>query len=1030
MAKTQEGRPSLKVEPIMRNKDVRQEITCPSCHTHFVVLQSQPIQYCVNCKAKLYPAAKSIGEDESVQQTTGISAITEPITIISEHLPDKGEIKFAIGPYQVIGSVGKGGMGEVFLAYDTTCGRRIALKRIRPDLIGQKHLHSRFMKEARITSQLTHPAIIPIYAIQSEEGLAYYTMPFVEGKTLRQILMNARKQEKKGGKPDNLTSIPALVRIFLSVCQAVAYAHSKGVVHRDLKPNNIIVGRYGETLILDWGLAKLITQIPDENESDVELETEEDKETSQEITKRGKVVGTVAYLAPERALGNPATFQSDVYSLGVILYQILTLHHPFHRASLQEFRQNMSREVLLDPAEVAPYRDVPPVLSRMVFKSLSPSIEERYHTVDELIHDVESYLEGRSEWFRMTELDINRKSDWEFQENVLIAEHMAITRGTDVSDWVILMISKASFSGNTKLEARVRIGEKGHGVGFLLSIPELEERSHPNSGYCLWIASDLSRNTKLLRATVEVMHAPEIFLHRHMWYQVRIEKIENNIYFYLNDVLQFSYISHLPLRGTHVGLLLRDMDCSIKDCTISVGSQNITVNCLAVPDAFLAHKDYGTALSEYRRIGYAFPGTAEAREALFRAGITLLESARICTDAGLRAQKCEEALEEFGKLRSTPGAPLEYLGKALVYQALGDYKEEVKCFELAHRRYPSHPLLPVLQEQLIYRMHDSSHHDRQATYHFVLLASRHLPVSSAGYNVKRLFSSLKKNWEPLNFIVEEDLTETLHNSTFAIVIAFWLAKPYVLVEIIDELVRKELPHFPVIDNALFALVELGAYGLAQRKISEQLRGKEIGLLNFTILSHQEPIESFQDALFTKLPAYIAKQELRVLLHIMEEAIRQEKTDIVYQMVQRLKKHTLSPLSQLRIDCCVIWAYLWDKNWAAAEELLHRYTLEQLTQETTLLHFLYGCWLYVTEGKDIAAIHFASVLEVSYPRSWTLFGQFFNRTSEEQHIWLQKAFLWEKRQLYRQLALFYHCTGEKIAKEYLQLEKQQYLHVNG
>src|SRR5262249_32874545 len=157
------------------------------------------------------------------------------------------------GSYQVLKVIGKGGMGEVFLAYDTTCGRRIALKRIRSDLMEHVQMHNRFLKEARVTAQLTHPSIIPIYAIHGQQQQeVYYTMPYVEGQTLKQILRKAKQVEKKGQKSDVAGgSIPALMRIYLSICQAIAYAHSKEVLHRDIKPENIIVGQYGEVLILD-----------------------------------------------------------------------------------------------------------------------------------------------------------------------------------------------------------------------------------------------------------------------------------------------------------------------------------------------------------------------------------------------------------------------------------------------------------------------------------------------------------------------------------------------------------------------------------------------------------------------------------------------------------------------------------------------------------------------------------------------------------------------------------------------------------
>ena len=165
------------------------------------------------------------------------------ITYISRHAPPTDNIMFTIGAYQVIDTIGKGGMGEVFLAYDTTCGRRIALKKIRSDLQEHKKMHNRFLREARITSQLTHPAIIPIYQIQKENKAIYYTMPYIEGNTLKQIVQEGRKREKRGEPPLANESIPSLLRHFLSICQAVAYAHSQNVLHRDLKPENIILGQ-------------------------------------------------------------------------------------------------------------------------------------------------------------------------------------------------------------------------------------------------------------------------------------------------------------------------------------------------------------------------------------------------------------------------------------------------------------------------------------------------------------------------------------------------------------------------------------------------------------------------------------------------------------------------------------------------------------------------------------------------------------------------------------------------------------------
>ncbi|MGA8165295.1 MAG: serine/threonine-protein kinase PknD [Waddliaceae bacterium] len=947
--------------------------------------------------------------------------------------PREDEIRYSLGPYQVIRSLGKGGMGKVLLAYDTKCGRRVAIKKIRPDLLQHQQVHRRFLKEARITSQLTHPAIMPIYVIQDENDVVYYTMPFVQGDTLRQILRKTYKQEKMGEKLDHIGgSIPALIRIFISICQGVAYAHAQGVLHRDLKPENIMAGKYGEVLILDWGLAKIIQDVAAEEE----IKTT-DVDTSPELTQMGKVVGTINYMAPERARGGRATIQTEIYSLGVILYQILTLRHPFHRETLEKFLENMDKERIQDPIVCAPYRDIPRILSQVALKCLVRNPEQRYQTVDELIREIENYIEGRAEWFQIATLDINKKSDWEFQENVLIGEQMAITRNAEVSDWVSLMISKSSFTGNTKIEAIITIGQEGEGVGFLLSVPETAERVHLNDGYCLWLGSDINRSTKLLRSTVEVIHSPEIFLEREKPYRVCIEKIDHNIHFYLNGHLQYSYISSLPLIGTHVGVLSRDADFTLENFVVYVGSQNITVNCLAVPDAFLAHKDYQTALNEYRRIGYSFPGRAEGREAMFRAGITILEQARACQIPIEKENLYESAMQEFDKLHSTPGAPLEYLGKAHVYHATKDPVEEIKCYELAFRRYPNHPLLPVLQEQLIFRMHEVSRFHRKATYHFMLTAVKHLSNTSVSSYTKKLFNNVKKHWEALPFILEDPACEgskTLSYQYFGILLAFWLANSYAIVEYIDEL-QQENEAYPItLANAFFCLTELGAWQLAEKKFEElpntQQHLKEMERIRVAIHCHEASPHEALRMFFDGKTSSPDNEDDHLLLHIAETALDQKATATVHELINHdLMKHLPSD-RQLHFDCCRLWAYLLDKNWEGAKTLLHRYPLIVRTQEHSLLSTLYGCWLAITEGKEIAMAHFTGVLEVSFPRSCTLLAHYLNGRLPEGGNWDQKTFLWEKRQLYRQLALFYHCLEETDrANEFHDSACRQYLPPN-
>jgi eukaryotic-like serine/threonine-protein kinase len=1004
-------------------------INCPHCLASCLIQPKEKYptpKFCPFCGTQLSFSDLKTTETASTSESMSSPAV---VTLVPGHHPEDEHIQFTLHSYQILKSIGKGGMGEVFLAYDTTCGRRIALKRIRSDLVQHVQMHNRFLKEARITSQLTHPSIIPIYAIHGEKEQVYYTMPFVEGQTLKQILRKTRLLEKRGEKSDSIGgSIPALVRVFLNICQAIAYAHDKGVLHRDIKPENVIVGQYGEVLILDWGLAKLMRS---QTKGDDEGLQDHEGHPLHQITHIGKVVGTISYMAPERAIGSSATIQTDIYSLGVILYQILTLYLPFKRGTLKDFRKNMHLENLYDPSEIAPYREVPKVLSRTVYKCLAKDLDQRYKTVNELIHDLESYIEGRAEWFLTEKLDVFNKADWEFQENVLIAEHIAITRGTEISDWVNLMISKSSFNENIKIETSLRIGEKGHGFGFLLSIPEASQREHLNDGYCLWLGSDQNRSTKLLRSTVEVMHSPEVYLQPNVWYRIHIEKIDNNLHLYLNDVLQFSYISHLPLVGTHVGLLIRDADFAIKDLSIFVGSQNIMVKCLAVPDAFLARKNYSAALSEYRRIGCSFPGRTEGREAMFRAGITLLEQARANTNNQDAALLFDQALEEFEKLHGTPGAPLEYLGKALTYQALNNNEEELKCFELAFRRYPKHPLLPVLKEQVVYRMNTCSRYHRLATYHFILLALRQMPDVSGNNNVKKLLFSLKKYWEPLPFIQhdpEAEESENIDNLSIATVLAFWLAKPYVLSEIIDDLAAVNSPSTISLCNALYCLIELGAWELAKEKL-KFLREKATidNPEGFTILEtlikyFQESPEAYLKAILQIKNKNLNFMEERMLVFYMQQAIFKGIPEGIHSLFSKLQQRQwqLSKEALLQVNCCRIWACLLEKNWEAAHAILSQYPLEELAHDTSLLYFLYGCWLYVTEGLEIASIHFLGALEVAHPRTWMLFSHFYNKRIDISNTnWFQKAFFWEKRQLFLQLMLFYHCKGDRQKAQFYQ-----------
>jgi len=959
------------------------QITCPACKTAFKRSSTRenkhPLRFCAYCGATL--------KSEEIHALPSIFRLGNP-------LPEKTTILFSIGPYQILKTIAKGGMGEVFLAYDTVSGRKIALKRIREDLILHPQLNQRFLREARLTSQLIHPTIIPIYSIHESEHLTYYTMPYLEGETLRQMFRRAREKEKQPELPkDPHTSIPALVRIFLQVCQAVAYAHSHGVLHRDLKPENFIVGKYGEVLILDWGLAKMMNEASDDEDiKGVEIPTK------QHVTKIGKVVGTIAYMAPERALGKPATVQTDIYSLGVVLYQILTLELPFHRKNLDHFKKIWMREGLEAPELVAPYRDVPEILSEVVKKCLAKDPEDRYGSVAELIQSIENYLEGRSEWFPVATLDINKKSDWQFQENILIAEHTAITRSIDVSDWVTLMISKASFPENTRIEAEIKIGQKGHGLGFLFSHPDAINSAHMSDGWCLWLASEreTAQKTKLLRSSISVVEASDIQMPCDTWQKICIEKIDQHFYFYINGLLQFSYTSHVPVIGSHIGLLAKDADFAIKNFTISIGSQHLTVGCLAIPDAFLAHGEFDRALTEYRRIGNAFPGRQEGREAIFRAGVTLLEKAKKTEEPAL----FEAAYLEFEKLRQTPGAPIEYLGKALVYQVEKLHEEESKCLELALRRYPKHPLLSIITEQIIFRMHEASRENRKAAYEFINLAIRFLPKAVEVEGHKKLIQSLKTHWEVPFFIehTKAPIDADLELKSLELILSFWLAKPSLLEELVLQLLERPILPIPLIADAIFCIAELGDSTAAKRTIAHIRQTLSQAEQN-RLLSCFEPLE----AMLNNPEKVLHLDSDRALTFVTRHAIYEGRYDFLRKALPVFTKRQSPHMQALLLEVAL---YLQE------ESILQKFEQLKIDEKSPLYMPLIAL-LARKKGADFAVGMLTKQLQEPYPRSHLLGAAFLAGYIDiDAGSWKEGSFFAERKALFEQLALFSFAVGDR------------------
>ena len=339
-------------------------------------------------------------------------------------LPVAGAVLTAVSHFRVERSFERGNLGVLFRAQHLELNREVAIKEIRPENAWQPEARAEFVLEAEITGGLEHPNIVPIHELgRHDDGRPFYSMRLIRGETLRHAIQRHHHPKRQPGEPPvspqarSLDFRHLLLR-FLGVCQALAYAHSRGIIHRDLKPSNIMLGPYGETLVIDWGLAKPVavtraeageasaapapSSAPSPSSSHrrspqaglgstQESPLRPSPEAQAALTLRsGTRKGTPAYMSPEQAEGAEVGFASDVYNLGATFYCLLTGENPVPGESPTAVLKRVKKGDFPRPREVRP--EVPPALEAVCLKAMAFRPEDRYLSPLDFAHDLECWL--------------------------------------------------------------------------------------------------------------------------------------------------------------------------------------------------------------------------------------------------------------------------------------------------------------------------------------------------------------------------------------------------------------------------------------------------------------------------------------------------------------------------------------------------------------------------------------------------------------------------------------------------------------